>query len=58
VQVERKLAEEEEGSGDGPLSKEVEENGEWAKEAKKDNSKSIEESVEFTHDFRDFHLGY
>jgi hypothetical protein len=56
VQVERKslvVEEEEEGSGDGPLS----ENGKgW--EGKGDELSREDSSLEFDHDFRDFHLGY
>lgn len=60
TQLERKVvAEEEEGSGDGPLSREVDENRGWEFEInKKDSPKSTEDSLEFGHEYRGFHLGY
>jgi hypothetical protein len=62
TQLERKLVaeEEEEGSGDGPFSREVDENTRgWEFQIKnKDSSKNVEESLEFGHDYRRFHLGY
>lgn len=54
------VEEDEEGSGDGPLSREIEEKKGWEFEIKnkQDSSKSAEDSFEFGHNYRGFHLGY
>jgi hypothetical protein len=52
--------EEEEGSGDGPLSREVDEsNRGWEFQINnKESPKNVEDSFEFGHDHRRFHFGY